>query len=323
MSAPDRGRHRAGRHAAPKPVKVMPKRIGAVFSVASVGSVAMTGASSLGSGSNSANTIYAEPTIQDLSSVAINLTPITDEKTANLRAKAASRSDSRTTTEDVDNINGAANVADPVADPTIVIDTTPTLTADERRALAAVSSSTNQIDDIVAQAQVQAEVQAQNLLLQQTAVKEATSKNGSAAAIAAAASQVRSLGSRQVPIAGSYRLTARFGQHGRLWSKGWHTGLDFQIRSGTTVVAAEGGTIIKAGWAGAYGYRIEIRHADGYVTTYNHLSKIEKESGSVSAGQEIGKSGNTGNTTGAHLHFEVELDGNLVNPSTWLWGSNR
>jgi murein DD-endopeptidase MepM/ murein hydrolase activator NlpD len=88
-------------------------------------------------------------------------------------------------------------------------------------------------------------------------------------------------------------------------------------------VACESGTIISAGWAGAYGYRIEIQHADGYVSAYNHLSKIEVSSGRVDAGQQIALSGNTGHTTGPHMHLEVLLDGNLINPSTWLWGVNR
>ena len=79
--------------------------------------------------------------------------------------------------------------------------------------------------------------------------------------------------------------------------------------------------IINAGWAGAYGYRIEIRHADGFVTTYNHLSKIDVSKGLVRAGQEIGRSGSTGHTTGAHLHFEVMYNDQLVNPSKWLWAN--
>jgi hypothetical protein len=85
-------------------------------------------------------------------------------------------------------------------------------------------------------------------------------------------------------------------------------------------LAAANGTVINAGWGGAYGYRIEIDHGNGYVTTYNHLSRIDVTSGKVIAGQEIGKSGTTGNTTGPHLHFEVMKDGLFENPTDWLWG---
>jgi murein DD-endopeptidase MepM/ murein hydrolase activator NlpD len=97
--------------------------------------------------------------------------------------------------------------------------------------------------------------------------------------------------------------------------------LDFRVKTGTPVVAAANGTIISAGWEGSYGYRIQIDHGSGYITTYNHLSKIGYSSGEVAAGQEIGKSGSTGNTTGPHLHFEVTKDGEFINPSKWLWGN--
>ena len=134
--------------------------------------------------------------------------------------------------------------------------------------------------------------------------------------------EAKALGNRRVPVAGGYQLSARFGQRGSMWSSGWHTGLDFDVPTGTKVVAAASGTIIAAGWAGAYGNRIEIDHGDGYITTYNHLSRIEKSSGFVKAGEEIGLSGSTGNTTGPHVHFEVFRLGLLINPSTWLWGTN-
>jgi murein DD-endopeptidase MepM/ murein hydrolase activator NlpD len=297
----DRGRHRAGRHAAPKPPRKAPKRIGAVFSVASVGSVGVTGASSFATGSGSSNTILADAQINDATTMSIPVVRTTDSNTATLRAQAASRADNRTSLDDTAALNQASDVADPLTDTSLAIDATPEISATERRALAAVTSTTNDIDSVVAQAQ-------------------GTDNSIDSTQIAA---DIINSGSRVTPIQGKYRLTARFGQHGRLWSKGWHTGLDFQVSSGTPVVACESGTIISAGWAGAYGYRIEIQHADGYVSAYNHLSKIEVSSGRVDAGQQIALSGNTGHTTGPHMHLEVLLDGNLVNPSTWLWGVNR
>jgi murein DD-endopeptidase MepM/ murein hydrolase activator NlpD len=317
----ERGRHRAGRHAAPKPPRKAPKRIGAVFSVASVGSVGVTGASSFATGSGSSATILAEAQVSDSTTMSIPVVRTTDSNTATLRAQAASRADNRTSLDDTAALNQASDVADPLTDTSLAIDATPEISATERRALAAVTSTTNDLDSVVAQAQDQATAEAAQLQQEQDALAAAENSNVSSDSIQIA--DVINSGSRVAPIQGKYRLTARFGQHGRLWSKGWHTGLDFQVSSGTPVVACESGTIISAGWAGAYGYRIEIQHADGYVSAYNHLSKIEVSSGRVDAGQQIALSGNTGHTTGPHMHLEVLLDGNLINPSTWLWGVNR
>lgn len=117
----------------------------------------------------------------------------------------------------------------------------------------------------------------------------------------------------------NFQLTARFGQAGG-WSRGYHTGLDFAAPSGTPVVAALHGTVVDAGWNGAYGNQITIRHADGTQTTYAHLSSINVSVGqSVGTGQRIGAVGSTGNSTGPHLHFEVITPGGqFINPATWL-----
>jgi murein DD-endopeptidase MepM/ murein hydrolase activator NlpD len=116
----------------------------------------------------------------------------------------------------------------------------------------------------------------------------------------------------------NFRITAGFGSGGRLWSS-THTGTDFAAPSGTPVMAVGAGEIIEAGWAGAYGNRIIIRHEDGTETWYCHLSRFVKRSGSVDAGQVIGNVGATGNATGSHLHLEVRPGGgDPVNPRTWL-----
>ncbi len=120
------------------------------------------------------------------------------------------------------------------------------------------------------------------------------------------------------PIASGYRLTASFGDSSSRWGSGTHTGLDFACSTGTAVRAVAGGVVIAAGFDGAYGNRIEVRHADGTVTTYNHLSSLNLRSGRISAGQMIGRVGSTGNTTGAHLHFEVLKNGRLIDPGHWL-----
>lgn len=125
---------------------------------------------------------------------------------------------------------------------------------------------------------------------------------------------------RQRPVAkGSYRLTARFGQTGGYWSSGVHTGLDFAGSTGTPIMAAASGTVVSAGYEGAYGNQVIIDHGDGYQTTYNHLSSIGASVGSkVSTGDRIGRLGSTGNSTGAHLHFEVTKDGKFIDPEGWL-----
>jgi murein DD-endopeptidase MepM/ murein hydrolase activator NlpD len=115
-----------------------------------------------------------------------------------------------------------------------------------------------------------------------------------------------------------YELTARFGAGGGLWS-GMHAGLDFAAPAGTPVRAVAGGRVIEAGWDGAYGWRITVRHRGGTETWYCHLSEMLITGDRVAAGQRIGRVGSTGNSTGPHLHFEVHPDGgSAVDPLPWL-----
>jgi len=97
---------------------------------------------------------------------------------------------------------------------------------------------------------------------------------------------------------------------------GWHPGIDIANSLGTPIGAADGGTVIWAGWdSTGYGYRVVINHGNGYSTTYNHLSVISVRPGqSVGKGQMVGLMGSTGNSTGPHLHFEVLRNGTFVNP---------
>ncbi|MGW1051254.1 transglycosylase family protein [Streptomyces sp. NPDC002521] len=118
------------------------------------------------------------------------------------------------------------------------------------------------------------------------------------------------------PIGTGYRVA---GAH---WSKGYHTGVDFLVPTGTSVQAAEAGNVVAAGWGDAYGYQVVIRHADGRYTQYAHLSAISVRIGqSVTTGQRIGRSGATGNVTGPHLHFEVRTGpdfGSDIDPLAYL-----
>jgi lipoprotein NlpD len=99
-----------------------------------------------------------------------------------------------------------------------------------------------------------------------------------------------------------------------------HTGIDLAMPAGTTVFAADGGTIIFAGWSNwGYGYSIVIAHG-GMLTLYGHLSRIGVSCGQrVSQGQPIGAVGSTGNSSGPHLHFEIRPGGGEpVNPVGYL-----
>ena len=84
-------------------------------------------------------------------------------------------------------------------------------------------------------------------------------------------------------------------------------------------MASCGGTVTKAGWASGYGYVVYIKHPDGRETRYGHCSKVLVSVGQqVSQGQKIALSGNTGNSTGPHLQFEIRIHGVAVNPLNYL-----
>ncbi|MBO8194375.1 transglycosylase family protein [Streptomyces oryzae] len=113
-----------------------------------------------------------------------------------------------------------------------------------------------------------------------------------------------------------------YGAAGSSWSSGHHTGVDFPVSTGTTVKAASSGTVVSAGWGGAYGYEVVLRHRDGKYSQYGHLSAISVRTGqAVDTGQLIGRSGSTGNATGPHLHFEIRTGpgyGSDINPLSYL-----
>jgi murein DD-endopeptidase MepM/ murein hydrolase activator NlpD len=112
----------------------------------------------------------------------------------------------------------------------------------------------------------------------------------------------------QIPTSG-YRLTARFGSSGGLWSSD-HTGLDLAAPSGTAIVAVANGVITNTGWAGAYGNQTIQTLADGTEIWYCHQTDIAVSVGEhVVGGQQIGTVGSTGNSTGPHLHLEVRPGG--------------
>ncbi|BBC31187.1 Peptidase, M23 family [Streptomyces graminofaciens] len=122
------------------------------------------------------------------------------------------------------------------------------------------------------------------------------------------------------PVSGS--LGTPYRASGSSWSKGYHTGVDFPVPTGSAVKSVAAGKVVTAGWGGSFGYQVVIRHSDGRYSQYAHLSAISVKSGqSVGVGQRIGRSGTTGNSTGPHLHFEVRTGpdfGSDVDPIAYL-----
>ncbi|MFI8517876.1 M23 family metallopeptidase [Streptomyces sp. NPDC085481] len=176
---------------------------------------------------------------------------------------------------------------------------------------------------VAKQADVQAQVAAQ--------VKAAAAQAKAAQVKAAAAkAQVKVVAAKKAaawvkPVT-AYTLSASFNQGGAMWAHK-HSGQDFAVPVGTPVKAAGAGTIVKAGPNGggdgpAYGNAIVVKHANGTYSQYAHLSKIKVAIGQkVSAGQQIALSGNTGNSSGPHLHFEIRTTpnyGSAVNPVAFL-----
>lgn len=121
------------------------------------------------------------------------------------------------------------------------------------------------------------------------------------------------------PLSG--RLSSGFGKR-KSPTKGastYHKGIDLAVPIGTAVMASCGGKVIRAGWGSGYGYCVYIQHPDGRVTRYGHLSKVLVKSGqTVSQGEKIALSGNSGVSSGPHLHFEILINGSQVNPLNYL-----
>jgi len=119
------------------------------------------------------------------------------------------------------------------------------------------------------------------------------------------------------PVSGT--ITSRFGAvSSRRVSR--HTGLDIAASTGTKIKAASGGTVTFSGYKGSFGYMVVVNHGNGIETYYAHCSKLYVSAGQqVSQGQVIAAVGNTGNSTGPHLHLEIRVNGVAYNPQNYLY----
>ncbi|WP_406005676.1 LysM peptidoglycan-binding domain-containing M23 family metallopeptidase [Streptomyces sp. NBC_00637] len=154
-----------------------------------------------------------------------------------------------------------------------------------------------------------------------TTSKSSSSSSSSKAVTQAAESGTGTSSGYTLPVAGATVGTA-YHTAGSMWSSGYHTGTDFVVPTGTTLKAVGAGTVVSAGWGGAYGNQVVIKLADGYYAQYAHLSQLSVSAGqTVSVGQQVGLSGATGNVTGPHLHFEIRTTpdyGSDVDPIAYL-----
>jgi murein DD-endopeptidase MepM/ murein hydrolase activator NlpD len=124
------------------------------------------------------------------------------------------------------------------------------------------------------------------------------------------------------PIRASVEFTSGFGVRSDPFHSGaaMHPGIDLAGSYGTPIYATADGTVLRAGWnSGGYGNLVEIDHGRGITTRYGHMSAILVHAGDhVTRGQQVGRMGSTGRSTGTHLHYEVRIDGRAVNPIPFM-----
>lgn len=161
-------------------------------------------------------------------------------------------------------------------------------------------------------------------------LKERQAARAAAAAAAAAAAQssggqgasdnwVQGTGQLGWPVSGEITSPYGYRVHPIWGTTIYHSGIDIGVDEGTPVHAADGGVVVWSGWMGGYGYAVVIDHGNGLSTLYGHNSELAVDEGqSVAKGQVISYAGSTGNSTGPHVHFEVRVYGDPVDPMGYL-----
>lgn len=159
-----------------------------------------------------------------------------------------------------------------------------------------------------------------------TALLKARQAERAAARAAAAAQQssptyswVQGSGQLGWPVSGEITSPYGYRTHPIWGTTIYHSGIDIGVDEGTPVHAADGGTVAWSGWMGGYGYAVVIDHGNGMSTLYGHNSELAVSEGQdVGKGQVIAYAGSTGNSTGPHVHFEVRISGDPVDPMGYL-----
>lgn len=161
-------------------------------------------------------------------------------------------------------------------------------------------------------------------------LKERQAARAAAAAAAAATAQssggqgasdnwVQGTGQLGWPVSGEITSPYGYRVHPIWGTTIYHSGIDIGVDEGTPVHAADGGVVVWSGWMGGYGYAVVIDHGNGLSTLYGHNSELAVDEGqSVAKGQVISYAGSTGNSTGPHVHFEVRVNGDPVDPMGYL-----
>ena len=161
-------------------------------------------------------------------------------------------------------------------------------------------------------------------------LKERQAARAAAVAAAAAAAQssggqgasdnwVQGTGQLGWPVSGEITSPYGYRVHPIWGTTIYHSGIDIGVDEGTPVHAADGGVVVWSGWMGGYGYAVVIDHGNGLSTLYGHNSELAVDEGqSVAKGQVISYAGSTGNSTGPHVHFEVRVNGDPVDPMGYL-----
>ncbi|MFJ4282606.1 peptidoglycan DD-metalloendopeptidase family protein [Streptomyces massasporeus] len=172
-----------------------------------------------------------------------------------------------------------------------------------------------------ASAPVAPKASAQKSSAAESAPKAETAAKPAAAKPAAKPAAESNSSSYTLPVDGA-TVGTPYHMSGSMWSSGYHTGVDFVVPTGTSLKAVGAGEVVSAGWGGAYGNQVVIKLNDGHYAQYAHLSQLSVSAGqTVTAGQQVGLSGATGNVTGPHLHFEIRTTpdyGSDVDPVAFL-----
>ena len=203
------------------------------------------------------------------------------------------------------------------------------LRADKKVQVKKYTSNIKKKKSLIASYQKEIEEQEQIILkLEEEARKKAeqqnannSSSNSSSSNQSSSSGSTTPTGNFTWPCPSSRRITSEYGYrvHPILGTKRLHNGIDIGASTGSSIVAADGGTVVGASYSSSMGYYVMINHGNGITTVYMHCSSLLVSSGQkVSKGQQIARVGSTGLSTGPHLHFSVMKNGSYVNPWDYL-----